>query len=126
MDDGFRMHSTAKQIARQRIQVLFQRAKSIYKSDPKLALRYVGTARKIAMAARLRLPLEYRRQICKNCNALLVPGLSCRVRVKPRRETHVVVTCLSCGHQKRIPLRVKKEKTEIEQNNHEDEAPRTA
>ena len=124
MGDLFGMHSTAKQIARQRIQVLFQRAKSTYKSDPKLAQRYIGIARKIAMAARIRLPLEYRRQICKNCNALLVPGWSCRVRVKPRRETHVVVTCLSCGHLKRVPLRVKKEKNEIEQDNHQDEAPR--
>jgi ribonuclease P protein subunit RPR2 len=119
------MNSTAKQIARQRVQVLFQQARRTYKANPQLAQRYIATARKIAMAAQMRLPARYKRQICKDCNAFLVPGESSRVRVKPRREPHVVITCLKCGHQTRIPLRVKKkEKIEIEQNNHQDETSR--
>ena len=119
------MNGTTKQIARQRVHVLFQQAKSTYRANPQLAQRYVETARKIAMSARMRLPAAFKRQICKNCNAFLVPGESSRVRIKPRREPHVVITCLKCGHQTRIPLRVKKkEKIEIEQNNHQDETSR--
>ena len=119
------MNSTAKQIARQRVQVLFQQATRTYKTNPQLAQNYIGTARKIAMAARMRLPTEYKRRICRNCNTFLVPGESSRVRIKPRREPHVVVTCLKCGSQTRINLRNKiKEKTRIEQNNNKDETSR--
>jgi ribonuclease P protein subunit RPR2 len=119
------MNGAAKQLARQRVQILFQQAKNTYKANPALASRYVETARKIAMSARIRLPTVYKRQVCRSCNAFLVPGETSRVRIKPRREPHIVITCLKCGSQTRIPLKVKsKEKTEIEQNNHEDEASR--
>ena len=120
------MDSTSKQIARHRVQILYQQANRVYDTNPKLAQRYLVTARKIAMAARIRLPANYRRQTCRDCNALLVPGSSCRVRVKPKRETHVVVTCFICGCQMRYPVKTKKEKMNLEQNNHQDEAPRQA
>jgi ribonuclease P protein subunit RPR2 len=118
------MKSSTRQIARQRIQVLFLQAKKVHATDPQLSSRYIATARKIAMSARMRLPVEYRRQICKNCNSLLVNGENCRVRVRQRREPHVVVTCLNCGFQTRILLRKKKEKTGIEQDNHAHETSR--
>jgi ribonuclease P protein subunit RPR2 len=69
----------------------------------------VETARKIAMAARIYLPVSIKRRICKNCNTLLVPGENCRVRIKPRREPHVVTTCLVCGFRTRLPVRKKRE-----------------
>ncbi len=118
------MNSTAKQIAQRRVNVLFEQATLKYQTDPKLAQNYLHTARKIAMAARLRLPAAYKRQICKNCNMLLVAGQTSRVRIKPRREPHLVTTCLNCGSQTRIPLKPKKEKTRIEQNNNQNETPR--
>jgi ribonuclease P protein subunit RPR2 len=118
------MKSAAKQIARQRIQVLFQQAKTVYSDNPQLSSRYVETARKIAMAAKIRLPTVYRRQICKNCNTLLVQGSNCRVRIKQKREPHVVITCLNCGYQMRMLLRKKKEKQRLEQNNYPNETSR--
>jgi ribonuclease P protein subunit RPR2 len=119
------MNGATKQVARQRVQILFQQAKNTYKANPELASRYVETARKIAMSARMRLPTVYKRQACRECNAFLVPGETSRVRIKPRREPHVVVTCLKCGGQTRIPLRVKlQEKTEIEQDIKQDETSR--
>ena len=99
-------------MAKQRIQILFQQAEEARRENPKLACRYVEVARKIAMAAKIRLPAEYRRRACRKCNALLVPGGNCRVRVKQKREPHLVVTCLACGHQTRVPLRKKKEVSE--------------
>jgi len=120
------MRSAAKQIAKQRIQVLFQQAKDVYKSVPRLASRYIVTARKIAMAAKVRLPTKFKRQICKNCNMLLVPGDNCRVRIKQEREPHVVISCLNCGWKTRILLRKKKEKTELEQDNYSNETSCTA
>jgi ribonuclease P protein subunit RPR2 len=117
------MRTNAKQIAKQRIQVLFQQAKKVYPDNPQLSSRYIATARKIAMAAKMPLPTVYKRQICKNCNTLLVQGDNCRVRIRQKREPHVVITCLNCGCQTRIPLR-KKEKQELEQDNYPNETPR--
>lgn len=118
-----KQQSNVKQIARQRILILFEEAKKIAKTDPKLATQYVASARKIAMAAKIRLPVEFRRETCKECNSLFVHGVNCRVRIKQKREPHVVVTCLNCGNQTRMLLREKKEHTQLEQDNYSNEAP---
>ncbi len=115
--------SSIKQIARQRIEILFRQAKKVARTNPKLAAAYVLSARKIAMAAKIRLPLEFRRETCKECNSFFVHGVNCRVRVKQKREPHVVVTCLNCGNQTRYMLK-KKVQEPVEQNNHTDETPR--
>ncbi len=113
-----------KQIARQRIVILFEQAKETSSADTKLAGQYIKSARRIAMAAKIRLPLEFRRQTCKTCNALLVQGSNCRVRIKQKREAHVVITCLNCGNQTRILLSKKRRRKQLEQNNHPNETPR--
>ena len=113
-----------KEIARQRIGILFEQAKKLGRTDPKLAMQYVASARRIAMAARIRLPTEVRRETCKECNSMFVHGVNCRVRVKQKREPHVVVTCLNCGNQTRIMLKEKKGQKELEQDNYSNEAPR--
>jgi ribonuclease P protein subunit RPR2 len=115
--------NSIKQIANQRIEILFEQAKKVVKADPKLAAQYIGSARRIAMAAKIRLPTEFRRQTCKECNTLFVHGVNCRVRVKQKREPHVVVTCLNCGKQTRYMTKKKVQKT-VEQDNYKDEAPR--
>ena len=104
-----KMKSSTKQIARRRIQILFQLAKRVYRENPRLSNRYVAIARRVAMAARMPIPPEYKRQICKKCKILLVQGDNCRVRIRPKREPHMVITCLSCGNKTRIPIRKKKE-----------------
>ena len=103
------MDYKTRQIAKQRMQILFIQAERVFRTNSKLASRYIEVARKIGMAAKVRLPTEYKRRICRNCNALLVPGNNCRVRVKQRREPHLAVTCLECGHQTRTLLRKKDE-----------------
>jgi len=102
------MDDATKHIARQRVQILFRLARETYHDDPFLAQRYVDVARRVAMAAKIRLPQEYRRMICRHCKSFILPGVSCRVRIKQRREPHVVITCLKCGKHMRIPLKRKK------------------
>jgi ribonuclease P protein subunit RPR2 len=121
--ESMNQQTNVKQIARQRIAILFEQAKKVRREDPKFAMQYVASARRIAMAARIRLPLDFRRETCKECNGLFVHGVNCRVRVKQKREPHVVITCLNCGNQTRIMLK-KKENSEFEQNNNQNEAPR--
>jgi ribonuclease P protein subunit RPR2 len=103
------MNADTSRIARQRIQTLFRLANEAFDEDPLLAQRYVDLARRIAMGARVRLPKEYRRQVCRHCKSFILPGVSSRVRIRQKREPHVVITCLSCGKRMRILLR-KKEK----------------
>jgi len=107
------MDPTTKRIAMQRIRTLFHLARETVHEDPALAQRYVDIARKVAMAAKVRLPKEYRSQVCRHCKSFILPGVNCRVRIKQRREPHMVITCLNCGKQMRIPLK-RKEKSRIE------------
>ena len=107
------MDAATKRIAIQRIHRLFRLAKEIINEDPALAQRYVNMARKVAMTVRVRLPKEYRRQVCRHCKSFILPSVNCRVRIKQRREPHMVITCLNCGKQMRIPLK-RKEKSRIE------------
>ena len=97
-----------RQIAQQRIHRLFDLAKEKIRDEPKLAQRYAVIARKIAMRAKLRLPAEYRRMVCRDCKSFIYPGVNCRVRVQQRREPHMVITCQVCGETTRIPLRKKR------------------
>lgn len=99
------MNNENKRIAMQRIYTLFRLAKETHRIDAFLAQRYVNIARKIAMAAKVHLPLEYKRQVCRHCKSFILPGVNCRVRIKQRRESHVVITCLKCGGHMRIPLK---------------------
>jgi len=100
-----RMDAATKRIAIERVQRLFLLARETIREDPALAQRYVDIARKVAMAARVRLPKEYRHQVCRHCKSFILPSVNCRVRIKQRREPHLAITCLNCGKQTRIPLK---------------------
>ena len=91
-------------IAQERVKTLFNLAEQAFRENPQQAQRYVELARKIAMRARIRLPRELRRRVCRRCNAYLVPGATSRTRIRQEREPHVAVTCLRCGAVTRIPL----------------------
>jgi len=87
-----------KQIARERIEVLFEQARLAFAEFPDLSDRYVTLARKIAMRQRIRIPRELRRQYCHHCDTYLVPGRNMRVRV---HRGNVVVTCRTCNKHTR-------------------------
>ena len=99
------MNRDIKQIAHERIRILFTLAKQIANERPDLADRYVEIAKRIAMKTRVHLPKEFRLLICRHCKRFILPGISCQVRIQPRREPHVTITCLRCGSYMRIPLR---------------------
>ena len=97
-----------KQIALKRVHILFRLAKEVIHENPERAQRYVQIARRIAMRTRLRMPKEYRSLICRKCKSFILPGVNCRIRIQPRRESHMVITCLNCGGHSRIPLKGEK------------------
>lgn len=91
-----------QKIARERIQVLFEQAKEMFKEDPKLSDRYVYLARKIAMKYKVKIPSRLKRMFCKHCYTFLVPSVNCRVRAQRGK---VVYYCLSCKKFTRLPYK---------------------
>ena len=105
------MSTKTRRIAFQRIQTLFRLAHEVFGANPILAQRYVDLSRRIGMAANVRLPKEYRLQVCRSCKQFILPGVNCRVRMKQRREPHIVITCFNCGNHTRIPLMKRRSKS---------------
>ncbi len=99
-----------KKIAKERIDILFSLMEKMKKKDYELARRYVELARRIAMKYRIKLPKEYKLKFCKKCLYPYKDG-NFRVRIAKSR---VIITCLNCGHIKRVPIRPIRKKIEKE------------
>ena len=91
----------SKRIARDRMDILLGLAREVFQRDRGLSRRYVEYARKIGSRFNVRLGKKDKLVVCKNCSSFLVPGVNCRVRTHALR---VVITCLECGHVKRVPF----------------------
>jgi ribonuclease P protein subunit RPR2 len=90
-----------RDMAAERMVRLFDLAEESFDNDPGLSKRYVFLARRIGMRHRVRLPPHLKRKVCKGCGTYLVPGASCRVRI---RGSRVITTCLECGKSSRRPF----------------------
>lgn len=93
--------AVARNIAQERIEYLFDLAKSEFSENPEMSKRYVSLARKIGMRHRVSIPSELKRSFCKNCGSLLLTGNNSRVRLK---DGTIIITCLDCGSIKRYPF----------------------
>ncbi|MBI5389566.1 ribonuclease P [Candidatus Woesearchaeota archaeon] len=93
-----------REIAKERILILFTQAQKMFSSDRALAHRYVAMARKIAMKYKTKIPRFVKRQFCKHCYHYLMPGVNCRVRLGKSR---VIYYCLDCKKFMRFGLKDK-------------------
>jgi len=92
----------AKRLTQARVDILWEQAQKDVKSGkPEIARQKMLGARKIARKTRTKIPRHISRRICKMCGTILVPGDTCRVRIRHNRSKHIVVTCLGCGAVKR-------------------------
>jgi len=92
-----------RKIALDRIARLMEFAKRHAVERPELAREAGKLVLRIARKARIRIPIQYKRFICRKCGTpFYIPG-SFTVRVRDRRSTHVVIKCNTCGYVKRIP-----------------------
>lgn len=90
-----------QKIARERIKILFELAEKEIRKNPERSRRYVELARKIALRYNVRLK-KLKRKFCKECNTLLIPGLTCKVRLNSKLRA-VEVKCLNCEKIYRYP-----------------------
>lgn len=75
------------------------------KSD--LARRYVDLVFRISRRTKVKIPRYWRRFLCKKCKSILIPGRTCRVRIRAQssRASHITITCLRCGWMKRYYIK---------------------
>ncbi|MHA1906653.1 MAG: ribonuclease P protein component 4 [Candidatus Thorarchaeota archaeon] len=93
-----------KRLARARIDRLWEQSRQDAATRPERAQKTMRSARNIAQKARMSLPRDISRQICKGCGTVFVPGRNCRMRVRHNRSRHISVTCLNCGAIRRFPV----------------------
>ena len=91
-----------KEIAKERVQILFKQAEDNFSKNKSLANRYITLARKVAMKVKIRIPLELKRKFCKHCYKFLMPGVNSRVRT---RDGKVIISCFECKKFTRIPVK---------------------
>lgn len=105
MISKYRRKSAIKDLAIQRTRILYNLAVSeVRKKAYDRARRYISIALRLIEKANIRKPLFMRRNICKHCCIPLIPGLTCRVRIRSNRKYIMVTkTCLLCGWVRRIP-----------------------
>ncbi len=87
-----------KDIARQRIDILFRNVLDTARYDPALAEKQAMLIKRISMRYRIRLPYEIRQLFCKRCKRLMIPGVTSRVRIGRSSIRAVRITCLHCNH----------------------------
>ena len=92
------MKNSKKEIATQRILILFENAVSNASKNPRLAERQAQIARKISMRFKIKMPWQIRTSFCKKCKEFIVPTISSKVRVGRTSVKSIRITCYFCNH----------------------------
>lgn len=95
-----RNEGLVRDIALQRISLLFGFAETNASSNPDLSWKYAKLLSKIKMHYRIALPDTIKNRICGSCKRVLVPGSNCRVRLSSQNR-FVIYSC-TCGKDRRI------------------------
>ena len=91
------MKNSKKQIAVQRIQILFHNALSNAKHNPRLAERQAEMAKKISMKFKIKMPFEVSSSFCKKCKQFIAPGIASKIRLGSKPKS-IRITCSYCNH----------------------------
>jgi len=96
-----------KNIAKQRIEYLFQLAEKKARSgDAEYARRAIIMARRLGTKYKIRIPRRYKQNFCKKCNYFFLSDKQARVRMSKGK---IVRTCQYCRNISRTPyIREKK------------------
>ncbi|CAG8597940.1 17822_t:CDS:2, partial [Racocetra persica] len=66
---------------------------------------YISTMKSIGTKQVLRIDPSIKRTLCKKCESVLLPGLTSRIRIKPKPEPQLQVMCTQCGTARGYPIR---------------------
>jgi RNase P subunit RPR2 len=87
-------------IAKERITILIDAARSIENENPRLAQKYTKTAREIKEHYRIK-DRYFKRYVCKGCNSPLIPGKTCKVVIASSKRK-IIYKCTACGFETKI------------------------
>ncbi|AFZ71156.1 RNase P subunit RPR2 [Caldisphaera lagunensis DSM 15908] len=60
---------------------------------------------RLSLKNKVKIPVNIKRSICKNCHVTLIPGVTSTIRVKSQGKFHyLTIKCKECGYIKRIPF----------------------
>jgi ribonuclease P protein subunit RPR2 len=90
-----------KEIAAERIQLLYNLAVATVDKDADLSSEYVKTLRRISAHYKVGIPDKIKDTVCKRCNLVLVPGLTASVRLASSKG-YLVYTCRRCNGENHI------------------------
>ena len=110
MSKGFKNpKSIVKKIAIQRMLFLFEKAHEVFPKNKTLSNRYVYLARRYAQRAKIKIPDEWKKRICKKCKKFLYPGVNYRIRMNSQngKGSHVSLTCFECNKTTRYFIKLK-------------------
>lgn len=99
---------TERQEACHKLNFLHQASHAVLAINPEnveMSRFYASTMKEIAKKLVYKLDPNIKRTTCKHCHALLVPGITAKVRIRRKRERHLVVTCLGCNTLRRYLCR---------------------
>ncbi|MGC8688326.1 MAG: ribonuclease P protein component 4 [Candidatus Micrarchaeia archaeon] len=96
-----------KQIASERIIILFGLAEEMQELNPEFSRRYIKLLRKISEHYKVKIPKEIKNNICRNCNAVLIPGKTSTIRLVSSKK-YIAKRCLICGNEIHIFYKNKK------------------
>lgn len=94
-------NSLVRQIAEERISILYGLAEQKIVTAPELSHRYVSTLRKISSHYKISIPKKLRNTICTHCSVIMSPGINAQVRIVSSKG-YIAYKCNSCGREKHI------------------------
>jgi len=92
------MKPALRQIALERMQILIKNAISNARTNPKLAQRQAGLAKRLSTKYRIRMPYDIRINFCKKCKKFIAPGVNARIRMGRSSVKSIRITCGFCNH----------------------------
>ncbi len=89
--------------AEDRVKELFKLAEQeLRRGNLERTKRYINLARKIGMKCQYTFPKELKRKFCKKCNMLLIPKISCEIKLNKKTKT-MDIKCFNCNNIRRYP-----------------------
>jgi len=90
-----------KEIALERIRILFRQAQELAPTDGRAACERVKMARDISLRCNARIPRELKLRFCRKCLAYFTADqVQCRLN---SREHRMELKCRGCGHTAYVP-----------------------
>lgn len=89
-----------KEINQNRINYLYQLSMTLAEQCPGLSSTYNSILKGICQKNLLKIDPEIKRNICKTCNTMLIPGKTVTCRIIKKSKGMVKWTCNFCGKSK--------------------------